>query len=434
MSTVPPIRTSIIISLLLVMIVSAWEYPALSLSEDTRDQLSVFAEALGIVEDNHVEPKETKKLIYGSIKGMVSSLDAHSSFMAPEEFKELQIETKGSFSGIGIEITLKDNMLIVVSPIEGTPAYRAGLQAGDRITKIDGTTTKNMNLLDAVRKIRGAKGSSVTLTIIRENAEKPKAFSLVREIIPIRSVRARYFDDCGLGYIRITNFQDKTDQDLKQAFKDLNAKCKPMRGLILDLRNDPGGLLDQAVKVSNEFLSSGLIVYTEGRNKAQTHRFYADESGSSLEKNIPLVVLINEGSASASEIVAGAIQDRMRGYIVGTKSFGKGSVQTIIPLEDGSALRLTTAHYYTPSGRVINEKGITPDLVVEAPAIPEGKSVKDLRQEALNRRMRGEGLTDKAWTVPISAEELEHDPQLAKAVQILRQWPPKKFAETTGRY
>jgi len=432
LSALSALRSVVSFSLVLVLIFCAWERPAFSLTEDTRDQLSVFAEALGIVEDNHVEPKDTKKLIYGAIKGMTSSLDAHSSFMAPEEFKELQIETKGSFSGIGIEITLKDNLLIVVSPIEGTPAYRAGLQAGDRIIKIDGQNTKNMNLIDAVRKIRGNKGSSVTLTILRENVDKPKIFSLVREIIPIRSVRVRYMDD--IGYIRISNFQDKTDNDLKQAFKDLNTKCKPLRGLILDLRNDPGGLLDQAVKVSDEFLSSGLIVYTEGRNKAQTMRFYANETSDCLEKSVPLVVLINEGSASASEIVAGSIQYRKLGFIIGTKSFGKGSVQTIIPLEDGSALRLTTAHYYTPSGRVINEKGISPDMVVEAPAIPEGKSVKDLRQEALNRRMKGEGITDKAWTVPISSEELEHDPQLARAVQTLRQWPPKKFAESTAKY
>jgi carboxyl-terminal processing protease len=426
------LKSMVCISLVLILVVCALGHPAFSLTEDTRDQLAVFAEALGIIEENSVDPKDTKKLIYGAIKGMTNSLDPHSSFMAPEEFKELQIETKGSFSGIGIEITMKDNLLIVVSPIEGTPAYRAGLQAGDRIVKIDGQSTKNMNLIDAVRKIRGAKGSSVNLTIIRENAEKPKTVSLVREIIPIRSVRVRYVDD--IGYIRITNFQDKTDHDLKQAFTDLSTKCKPLRGIILDLRNDPGGLLDQAVKVSDEFLSSGLIVYTEGRNKAQTMRFYANENNSSLERSIPLVVLINEGSASASEIVAGAMQDRKRGFLIGTKSFGKGSVQTIIPLEDGSALRLTTAHYYTPSGRVINEKGITPDIVVEAPAIPEGKSVKDLRQEALNRRMKGEGITDKAWTVPISPEELEHDPQLARAVQTLRQWPPKKFAESTTKY
>ncbi len=426
------VRTLNCFSLMFFLLLFAWGQPAFPLSEDTRDQLTVFAEALGIIEDNHVDPKDTKKLIYGAIKGMTGSLDSHSSFMAPDEFKELQIETKGSFSGIGIEITLKDNLLIVVSPIEGTPAYRAGLQAGDRIIKIDGQNTKNMNLIDAVRRIRGSKGSTVTLTIMRENVDKLKTFSLVREIIPIRSVRMRYFED-GIGYVRITNFQDKTDQDLKQALKDLLSKCKPFRGLILDLRNDPGGLLDQAVKVSDEFLSSGLIVYTEGRNKAQTMRFYANDNDSSLEKSIPLVVLINEGSASASEIVAGAIQDQKRGLLVGTKSFGKGSVQTIIPLEDGSALRLTTAHYYTPSGRSINEKGIQPDQVVEAPPIPEGKSVKDLRQEALDRRMKGEGITDKSWTVPISSEELERDPQLGRAVQILRQWPSKKLAETATK-
>jgi len=412
----------------LLLIFSTMATPAFPLTEESREHLAVFAEALGIVEDNYVEPRDIKKLIYGAIRGMVSGLDSHSAFMAPEEFKELQIETKGSFSGIGIEITLKDNLLIVVSPIEGTPAYRAGLQAGDRIIKIDGQSTKNMSLLDAVRKIRGAKGSTVTLTIMRENVDKPKTFTLVREIIPIRSVRLRHFDD-GIGYIRITNFQDKTDHDLQQAIKDLHSKFKPLRGLIIDLRNDPGGLLDQAVKVADEFLTSGLIVYTEGRNKTQTTRFYAQDSGSELEKSIPLVILINEGSASASEIVAGAMQDRKRATLVGTKTFGKGSVQSIVPLEDGSALRLTTAYYYTPSGRVINEKGIQPDLLVEMPAIPEGKTVKALRQEALERRMKGEDLADKAWTIPISAAELEKDPQLARAVQVLRQGSAAKATE-----
>jgi carboxyl-terminal processing protease len=394
--------------------------PASALTDESREYLTILADALAIVEDNFVESREPKKLIYGAIKGMVGSLDAHSAFMPPEEYKELQIDTKGSFSGIGIEITLKDNLLIVVSPIEGTPAYRAGLQAGDRIVKIDGQSTKNMSLLDAVRKIRGAKGSTVTLTIMRENLDKPKTFTLVREIIPIRSVRVRHFDD-GIGYIRITNFQEKTDSDLKQALKDLKSKFNPLRGLILDLRNDPGGLLDQAIKVADEFLSSGLIVYTESRNKANNYRFYAQASDSDLEKNIPLVILINEGSASGAEIVAGALQDRKRAILVGTKSFGKGSVQTIVPLEDGSALRLTTAYYYTPSGRVINEKGIQPDLLVEMPAIPEGKTAKELQQEAIERRMKGEDLAAKAWTVPISAAELEKDPQLARAVQVLRQ-------------
>ncbi len=416
----------------LLLVLCTAPSPALPLTEETRENLAVFAEALGIVEENFVEPRDLKKLIYGAIKGMVSSLDSHSSFMAPEEFKELQIETKGSFSGIGIEITTKDNLLIVVSPIEGTPAYRAGLQAGDRIIKIDGQSTKNMSLLDAVRKIRGAKGSAVTLTIMRENVDKPKTFTLVREIIPIRSVRVRHFED-GIGYIRITNFQDKTDHDLKQAVRDLDSKFRPLRGLILDLRNDPGGLLDQAIKVADEFLPSGLIVYTEGRNKAQTNRFYAQDSGGELERAIPLVILINEGSASASEIVAGAMQDRKRATLVGTKTFGKGSVQTIVPLEDGSALRLTTAYYYTPSGRVINEKGIQPDLLVEMPTIPEGKTIKDLRQEALERRMKGEDIADKAWTVPITPAELEKDPQLAKAVQVLRQGAAARVSEATGK-
>ncbi len=411
-----------------VVLVLCLTRPASALTDESREYLSILADALAIVEDNFVEPREPKKLIYGAIKGMVGSLDAHSAFMPPEEYKELQIDTKGSFSGIGIEITLKDNLLIVVSPIEGTPAYRAGLQAGDRIVKIDGQSTKNMSLLDAVRKIRGAKGSTVTLTIMRENLDKPKTFTLVREIIPIRSVRVRHFDD-GIGYIRITNFQEKTDSDLKQALKDLKSKFNPLRGLILDLRNDPGGLLDQAIKVADEFLSSGLIVYTESRNKANNYRFYAQASDSDLEKNIPLVILINEGSASGSEIVAGALQDRKRAILVGTKSFGKGSVQTIVPLEDGSALRLTTAYYYTPSGRVINEKGIQPDLLVEMPAIPEGKTAKELQQEAIERRMKGEDLAAKAWTVPISAAELEKDPQLARAVQVLRQGLATKVSE-----
>lgn len=399
-----------------------------AISDNNYQQLPVLAEALSIIEDKYVEPKETKKIIYGAIRGIVGTLDSHSSFMSPEEFRELQIETKGRFSGIGIEITLKDGLLIVVSPIEGSPAYKAGLQAGDRIVKINGTTTKNLTLLEAVKRIRGPKGSPVTLTIMREGWTKLRNYSLTREIIPIRSVKFRSLDD-GIGYVRITTFQDQTDNDLKKALKDMEGRLKPFRGLVLDLRNDPGGLLDQAVKVTDEFLSSGMIVYTEGRDKSQMMRFYAHAGeGDKIMEKCPLVVLLNEGSASASEIVAGAIQDSKRGVVVGTKSFGKGSVQTIIPLEDGSALRLTTAHYYTPSGRTINEKGIIPDYVVEAPPIPEGKSVKALRQEALERRMRGEGLTDKPWTTPITKEELIQDPQLAKALDLLQHWPPKKLA------
>jgi len=400
--------------------------------EKNPEKLGVFAEALAIIEDQYMEPKDTKSLVYGSIRGLVGSLDSHSSFMTPEEFRELRIETRGSFSGIGIEITLKDGLLMVVSPIEGSPAYKAGLQAGDRIMKIDGAITKNMTLLEAVKKIRGPKGSPVTLTIMREGAKQMKSYTLTRDIIPIRSVKARYLDN-GIGYIRITNFQDQTDGDLRKAIKEFQYKIKPFKGLVLDLRNDPGGLLDQAVRVADEFLSSGIIVYTEGRNKTQTMKFYAHQNDKVLEGDIPLVVIINEGSASASEIVAGAVQDQKRGLVVGTKSFGKGSVQTIIPLEDGSALRLTTAHYYTPSGKTIHEKGINPDVVVEAASASDDKTLKEMRDEALERRMKREGLTDKPWSQPVTAEELKKDPQLAKALELIKKMPVR-VGTTTARH
>jgi carboxyl-terminal processing protease len=402
--------------------------PGLPVTQLSDAKLKVFAQTLALIEENYPEPKTTKDLVYGALQGAVGTLDPHSSFMTPEEFKELQIETKGKFSGIGIEITLKDRLLTVVSPIEGTPAYQAGLQAGDQIVKIDGALTKNITLMEAVKKIRGAKGSKVILTINREGFAKPKDFAITREIIPIRSVKARILDG-GIGYIRVANFQDQTDHDLQSYLKKMRQKLVPMRGLILDLRNDPGGLLDQAVRVSDEFLKSGLIVYTEGRSRQQSMRFYARPGGESKFSNIPMVVLINEGSASASEIVAGALKDQKRALIVGTKSFGKGSVQTIIPLEDGSALRLTTALYYTPSGITINEKGIVPDVVVDEKPLPEDKSVQKIRDEAMSRHMRKEGLTDKAWNQPITQAELDRDQQLKKAVELLRNWPPKKLAQ-----
>jgi carboxyl-terminal processing protease len=398
-----------------------------SLSPAADAKLKVLAQALALVEDQYVEPKTPKDLIYGTIQGAVSTLDSHSSFMTPEEYRELQIETKGKFSGIGIEITLKDRVLTVVSPIEGTPAYRAGLQAGDQIVKINGAPTKNMTLTEAVRSIRGPKGSKVTLTINRHGFTQPKDFAIVREIIPIRSVKARVVDG-GIGYIRLANFQDQTDTDLQTYLKKMHQRLVPFKGLILDLRNDPGGLLEQAVRVSDEFLKSGLIVYTEGRSPHQSMRFYA-HPGEKLGIPVPMVVLINEGSASASEIVAGALKDQKRAIIVGSKSFGKGSVQTIIPLEDGSALRLTTALYYTPSGITIQDKGIIPDVVVKELEIPKDKSLQKLREESLTKHMRKEGLTDKPWTQPITAKELDQDPQLKRAVEMLRNWPPKKMAQ-----
>lgn len=392
-------------------------------------KLKVLAQALALVEQQYPEPKTTKDLVYGAIQGAMGTLDPHSSFMTPDEFRELQIETKGKFSGIGIEISLKDRILTVVSPIEGTPAYQAGLKAGDQILKINGTSAKNITLMEAVKMIRGAKGSKVTLTINREGFQHPKDVVIVREIIPIRSVKARILDD-GIGYVRVTNFQDSTDHDLQAYLKKMKQRLVPFKGLVLDLRNDPGGLLEQAVRVSDEFLKGGLIVYTEGRSRNQNMRFFARPTEEGKVATIPIVVLINEGSASASEIVAGALKDQKRAVIVGTKSFGKGSVQTIIPLDDGSALRLTTALYFTPSGITINEKGIQPDVVVEEKKPPKDESLKQLRDELLSEHMRREGLTDKPWNQPITPDELDKDPQLKKAVEILRSWPPKNLAQS----
>ena len=364
--------------------------PSLSPSPVSDAKLKVFSQALALIEEQYAEPKTTKDLVYGAIQGTLGTLDPHSSFMTPEEFRELQIETKGQFSGIGIEIALKDRVLTVVSPIEGTPAYQAGLRSGDQIVKINGTPTKNFTLMEAVKKIRGHKGSRVTLTINREGFQAPKDIVMTREIIPIRSVKARILDD-GIGYVRVTHFQDKTDSDLQDYLKKMKQRLVPFKGLILDLRNDPGGLLEQAVRVSDDFLKSGLIVYTEGRNRNQNMRFYARAGQENKVAGVPMVVLINEGSASASEIVAGALKDQKRALIVGTKSFGKGSVQTIIPLEDGSALRLTTALYFTPSGVTINEKGINPDVVVEDKPIATDKPLQKLRDELLSQHMRRGG-------------------------------------------
>jgi len=389
--------------------------------------LEIFAQALALVEDQYAEPKTSKDLIYGAIQGAVGTLDAHSSFMTPEDLRELQIETKGKFSGIGIEIALKDLVLMVVSPIEGTPAYQMGIQPGDQIVKINGQSTKNMTLADAVKSIRGPQGSTVTLTINREGFAHPKDYVITRQIIPIHSVKARILDG-GIGYIRVSNFQDTTDADLHAYLDRMKQRLAPFRGLILDLRNDPGGLLDQAVRVADEFVKSGLIVYTEGRNRQQTGRFYAT-AGKDKYSNIPMVVLINEGSASASEIVAGALKDQKRALIVGTKSFGKGSVQTIIPLEDDSALRLTTSLYYTPSGITINEEGIAPDVVVDEKPLPADESMQGLRDEVLERHMRKQGLTDKPWNQPITAAELDKDPQLKQAVELLHNWPAKNLAQ-----
>ena len=362
--------------------------------EKTYKNLEVFSNILSIVQQNYVDDIDTQEAIEGAIKGMLTSLDPHSSFMKPDDFKELQVETKGSFSGIGIEITLKDDVLTVVSPIEGTPADEMGIKAGDRIIKIEDEATKDMSLMEAVKKLRGPKGSEVTISIHREGWTEFKDFTIVSTVIPIHSVRSRMLEP-GYGYVRITNFQRKTDKDLKSSIDELLSQGE-FKGLVMDLRNNPGGLLDASAKVADLFLEEGVIVSTRGRLKDQNMELMAHSS--SADYHFPIVILVNEGTASASEIVAGALQDYKRALVLGTQTFGKGSVQTIIPMADGAGLRLTTARYFTPKGNSIQATGITPDVVVTA-VVPGGggktKKPKFFREKDLKHHLDNGGSLQK---------------------------------------
>ncbi len=402
--------------------------------EDTYKQLELFANVLSLLQENYVEKVDTKQLVEGAINGMLLSLDPHSSYLKPESFQDLKEETQGSFTGIGIEITMRDGILTVVSPIEGTPADQAGLKAKDMIIKINGESTKEMTPMDAIKKLRGPKGSKVTISIHREGWTTLKDFTLVRDTIPIQSVKA-YFLEPGLAYTRITNFQSQTTVDYKKALREMEA-AHPIKGLILDLRNNPGGLLNQAVSIADIFIDNGLIVYTKGRTEEQNMTFKAHETGG--EYKFPLIVLVNEGSASASEIVAGALQDHKRAIIVGTQTFGKGSVQTIIPLPDGAGLRLTTARYYTPSGRSIQEKGITPDVEVPFVQYDLQKEEKSndadyIREVDLKNHFKYKSGSQKKKQTPaikLTSEEIKHnkeikerlnkDNQLRSALDILK--------------
>lgn len=329
-------------------------------TRDTYKQLEIFTAVLHMIDQNYVEEVDAKQLVEGAINGMLSSLDPHSSYMSPEDFKELQIETQGSFSGIGIEITMKDSILTVVSPIDDTPAFKGGLKAGDKILKIEGETTKNITLMGAVKKLRGVKGTDVTISIHREGWTELKDVTLTRDDIPLLSVKSKILQP-GYGYLRIRSFQANTTRDFKEALQEMS-KEQNLKGLVLDLRNNPGGLLEQSVRISDIFLEKGLIVYTKARRKENNLSYSAHKNF--IKYDFPIVVLVNEGSASASEIVAGALQDHKRALILGAQTFGKGSVQTIHPMASGAGVRLTTALYYTPSGRSIQAKGITPDILV----------------------------------------------------------------------
>jgi carboxyl-terminal processing protease len=334
--------------------------------QDVYRHLTLFGDVFERVRADYVEKPDDTKLIQTAINGMLSGLDPHSSYMDPGGFREMQVDTKGEFGGLGIEVTMEDGLIKVVAPIDDTPAAKAGILAGDVITKLDNEPVQGLTLSQAVSKMRGAINSQIKLTIVRKGQEKPLEVTLTRETIRVRSVRFRGEGD-DVGYIRITQFNEKTTEGLKHAISELSKQVPPekLKGYILDLRNNPGGLLDQAIGVSNAFIERGEIVSTRGRNPDESQRFYANASRGDLTKSKPLIVLINGGSASASEIVAGALQDHKRATVLGTRTFGKGSVQTIIPLGPGKgALRLTTARYFTPSGRSIQAKGITPDIQV----------------------------------------------------------------------
>jgi len=348
--------------------------------KDLYSQVELFSYALTTIQSEYVDEKTPQDLIYGALRGMLSALDPHSQFMDPEEYKDLKTETEGKFGGLGVEITLKDNLLTVIAPVEDTPAWRAGIKPGDRIVKIDKDITRDMNLDDAVKKLRGEPGSKVTITILREKDNLVKDFVITRELIHVDNIKEPHIIDDHIGYVRLTEFRENSYEELHQAMEKL--KAQGADSLILDLRNNPGGLLDVAVKIAEDFLPAGkTIVSTKGRHSSDdTVAMSENNNGDFL--NWPMVVMINEGSASGSEIVAGALRDNKRAVLVGVKSFGKGSVQSVIPLPDGSGLRLTTARYFTPSGVCINGIGITPDVVIE-----EGvkKEDRDADEDQVNK-------------------------------------------------
>ena len=371
--------------------------------EDEYSYLKLFTDVLKIVKENYVEEPNIKKLIYGALVGMVSSLDPFSAFFPPDKYKEFMEETEGEFGGVGIEISMEKGRPIVVAPIEGTPAFKAGLRAGDIILAVDGEDTFGKSLLEIVKKIRGKPGTKVKLTIMRKGLDKPITVEITRAVIKIESVKYTKYRD--IGYVKLIQFQHYTSRDLRKAIKDLISQ--DVKGLVIDLRNNPGGLLSEAVKVSDLFLPEGkLIVYTKGRRDEE--KYYAKEPAL-VPPGMPVVVLINKGSASASEIVTGALQDHHRAIIVGEKSFGKASVQNIIPLEDGSAIKITVAYYYTPSGRLIHGKGIKPDVKVAMDEKTWEKLAKTIR------KMRIEGNGSKVILLP------DIDVQLKKAFEVIEE-------------
>jgi len=380
-------------------------------------QVELFSDTLAIIHNEYVEDTKPKDLIYGSLKGMLASLDPHSQFMDPETYNELKVDTEGRFGGLGIEITIKDGLLTVITPIEDTPAWKAGIKANDHIVKINDELTREMALTDAVKKMRGKPGEEVHLTILRDSEKKLLDFKIIRAIIKIKDIKQVRILEDGIGYIRLAEFRENTLKEFNNALSNLSRQ--KMNALILDLRNNPGGLLDVAVKVAGRFVPSDkMIAYTKGRRQDQNLEFFSDSKNVILD--LPLVVLINEGSASGSEIVAGVLQDYKRAIVIGNKSFGKGSVQTVIPLGDGSALRLTTSHYFTPSGKIIHGKGVTPDILVEAKKEDSDSQPDEVKISKPDEIFKAVELKDKKIKLPEDAFDYKNDPQIMRAVNTLK--------------
>ncbi len=402
------------------------KFASAKVSEDRFAPLKRFSQVMDLVENNYVKDVTRGELIDGAIVGMLQQLDPHSSFLTKDEFKEMQVSTSGAFGGVGIEITAENGRLVVISPIEDTPADKAGVRAGDVILEIDGVTTQDMTLMDAVKKIRGPKGEAVRLTILHKNSQKPVRVNIVRDTIPIVSAKKTELEN-GYLLIRLTRFNENTTDELQEILADYRKSGKSIKGVILDLRNNPGGLLDQAVNVADVFLSQGDIVTIKGKQGDQNKRYEASKSSDDV--TAPMIVLINAGSASASEIVAGALQDQSRALLLGEKTFGKGSVQTVIPLTDGSGIKLTTALYYTPSGRSIQAEGIEPDFEVplqENEGTDAYTSLRYFREKDLSRHLEN---SNKGKKSPEKDEEekaqelLERDNQLKLALELVKQAP-----------
>ncbi len=394
---------------------------AFAAPDDTYKKLDVFAQVLQYIQNSYVDKVDSQKIIYGAIRGMLKTLDPHSSFMTPDEFRSMQEDTSGNFGGVGIELEMREGMLVVVSPIDDTPAKRAGILAGDQIVKIDGAPVRKMDVMAATKRIKGVPGTKVVLTIDRDTFENPKDFVLIRQRIRINPVQSD-LPLPGYGYIRIRVFTERTEHYMMKALKELKKRNKgELKGLVLDLRNNPGGLLKQAIRVADRFIPEGLIVETRGRSKKLD---YSSAHRRGTEPRYPMVCLVNGGSASASEIVAGALQDHKRSLIMGVRTFGKGSVQTVVGLKDGSGLKLTIARYYTPNHRSIQEQGIIPDVVVPRSAPMGDTEIHVTRESDLDGHLHREGHKDE------TRKKLDKisDFQLRTALYYLRAW--ERFGAT----